>query len=37
MVVESDSEKPGSDSDTDDGTSETEEEREDSVQREESN
>ena len=37
MVVESDLEKPGSDSDTDVGTSETEEEREDSVQREESN
>ena len=33
VVVESDSERPGSDSDTDDGTSETEEEREDSVQR----
>ena len=29
--------RPGSDSDTDDGTSETEGEREDSVQREESN
>ena len=34
---ESDAERPGSDSDIDDGTSETEEEREDSVQREESN